>query len=112
MDTYRDPSEQQIGDLQKELRTTLEQVKALENIILSGEIKLDEADQVWELYIIKLKCDICIFETNVNNFSERKKAHVDLKIATKGYYIKEEIKYNAIRIISVQTRHLRAMRKI
>ena len=49
---------------------TIEQVKSLENIIASGEIKVDEAAQLWELYIIKLKRDILMLENNVNNFSE------------------------------------------
>ena len=39
---------------------------------------VDEAAQLQELYIIKLKHDICMLETNKNNFSE-KKSHVDLK---------------------------------
>ena len=51
---------------------TIEQVKSLENIIASGEIKVDEAAQLWELYIIKLKRDILMLENNVNNFSEEK----------------------------------------
>ena len=43
----------------------LEQVKSLENIIASGDIKVDEAAQLQELYIIKPKRDICMLETNV-----------------------------------------------
>ena len=39
MNPYRAPSEQHVGDLQEERRKTLEQVKSLENIIASGEIK-------------------------------------------------------------------------
>ena len=62
------PSEQQVGDLQEEMRTTIEQVKALENIIESGEIKVDKAAKLRELYMIQLKCGICMLETNVNNF--------------------------------------------
>ena len=38
---YRAPSEQQFRDLQEEKRKTLEQVKDMENIIASGEIKLN-----------------------------------------------------------------------
>ena len=53
------------------------------------------------LYIIKLKCDICIVGNNVKNFSEGNKADVYLKTETKGDNIREEIKDNAIRIISV-----------
>ena len=45
LNTYRDPSEQQVEDLQEEIPTTLEQVKALEDIIASVEIKVDEASQ-------------------------------------------------------------------
>ena len=67
----RAPSEQQVGALQEERRATLEQVKALENIIVQREIKVDESDQLQKLYIIKLKRDICMLETNVNNFSEK-----------------------------------------
>ena len=40
------PSEQQFGALQEEIRTTLEQVKSLENIIASGEIRVDESAQL------------------------------------------------------------------
>ena len=69
----RAPSEQHVGYLQEEKGTTLEQVKSLENIIASGEVQLHQAAQLRELYIIKLKCDICMLETNVNNFSEGKK---------------------------------------
>ena len=35
------------------------------------------------------------------------KAHVDLKIETKGYDIREKIKDNTIRIISVQSKALK-----
>ena len=48
----RSPSEQYFRALQGERRTALEQVKALENIIASGDIKVYEADQLQELYII------------------------------------------------------------
>ena len=72
MNPYRSPNEQQVGALKEERRTSLEQVKALENIIASGEIRVDEAYQLCGLYIIKLKCGICMLETNVNNFSEKK----------------------------------------
>ena len=40
VNTSRAPSEQQVVDLQ---------VQALENIIVSGDIKVDEADQLQEL---------------------------------------------------------------
>ena len=59
--------------------TTLEQVKALETIISSVEIKVDEAAQLWDVYIIKLKPDICMLDTNVNKFSEGNKSHVDFE---------------------------------
>ena len=48
----------QVEVLQEESRTTLEQVKSLENIISSVEIKVDEDTQLRELYIVKLKRDI------------------------------------------------------
>ena len=51
VNTYRAPSEQQIRAIQEERRTTLEQVKALENIIASGKIKVDEASQLQELVL-------------------------------------------------------------
>ena len=53
--------------------TTLEQFEALGDIISSGDIEVNEAAQLQELYIIKLKCFICMLEINVNNFSEGKK---------------------------------------
>ena len=49
---YRAPSEQQFGSLQQERRTTLEQVKSLENIIASGDIKVYEATQLKELVVL------------------------------------------------------------
>ena len=58
---------------------TLEQVKALEDIIASGDIKVDEAAQFQKLYIIKLKCDICMLDTDVKKYSEENKARVSLK---------------------------------
>ena len=39
------PNEQQVRAIQEESWTTLEQVKALENIIALGEIKVDKSDQ-------------------------------------------------------------------
>ena len=36
---------QQVGDIQEERQTTLEQVKSLENVIALGEIKVVEAAQ-------------------------------------------------------------------
>ena len=89
----RSQSEKQVGDLQEEMRKTLEQVKALENIIASGDIKLDEAAQLWELYIIIFKRDICTLKTNLNNISEENKANVDLKQKPK-----DMISYNKSRI--------------
>ena len=62
----------QVEVLQEESRTTLEQVKALENIISSVEIKIDKSAQLRELYIVKLKRDIWMLENNVINFSEEK----------------------------------------
>ena len=41
VDPSRSPSEQYVGDIQEESRTKLEQVKALGNIIASGNIKVD-----------------------------------------------------------------------
>ena len=38
---------------------------------------------------------------------QRKKASVDLKIETKGYYTREEVKDNKIRRISVQRKALK-----
>ena len=75
----RAPSEKYVINLKQERWTTLEQDKSLENIIVSGEIKVDEDDQLQELYIIKLKHGICMLETDVNNNSEEKKDHVYLK---------------------------------
>ena len=69
---YRAPNEQYIVDLQEESWTTLEQVKSLENIIASQDIKVDEAYQLRGLYIIKLKRGIFMLETNEHNFSEGK----------------------------------------
>ena len=54
MNIYRAPSEQHVRALQEERRTTFEQVKSLENIISSVEIKVYEDSQLRELYIIKL----------------------------------------------------------
>ena len=51
VNTYRAPSEQQIGALQEERWTTHEQVKALENIIAPVEIKVYEAAHLWELVV-------------------------------------------------------------
>ena len=68
MNPSRSPNEQQLRDQQESRQTTLEQVKALENIISSVNIKLDEDDQLQGFYIITLKNGICMLETNVNNF--------------------------------------------
>ena len=51
MSPTRAPSEQHVGALQEERWATLEQVKALKNIIASGEIKLDESAQLQELVV-------------------------------------------------------------
>ena len=48
-----------------------------------------------------------MLKTNLNNFSEKNKARVDLKIETKGDNIREEIEYNAMRIISVRIKALK-----
>ena len=73
MNPFIYPIEKQVGDIQEEMRTTLEQVKDLENIIAYGDIKVDKSDQLQDLYIIKLKCDICMLETNEQKFSKKKK---------------------------------------
>ena len=75
VNTSRAPSEQHVGAIQEEKRTTLEQVKGLESIIAPGEIKIDKGAHLRELYMIRLKHVICILETNVNKFSEEKKPH-------------------------------------
>ena len=77
------------------MRTTLEQVKSLENIITSGKIKVDESDQLQDLYIIKLKRDICMLDTNLNNLSEENKSHVDIK-KIKGDDMRNKIEDNTI----------------
>ena len=89
------------------MRTTLEQVKSLGIITASRDIKVDEADQLMELYMIKSKHDICMFETNLNNFSEGNKSQVDLKKQKPKNDIREEIKYTAIRIIYFQSKALK-----
>ena len=66
------------------MQTNVEVVKQLEDIIVSREIKVDEAFQLQKLFIIKLKHDMYMLEANVNKFSEEKKAHVYLKTETKG----------------------------
>ena len=58
----------------------LEIFKVVEDIIVLGEIKEYEADQLQELYFVKLKHDICMLKTNVKIFSEENKAQVYLKI--------------------------------
>ena len=50
---------------------------------------------------------ICMLETNVINFSEETKSHVDLKPKTKENDIRKEIKDNSIRRISVQSKALK-----
>ena len=52
-----------------------------------------------------------MLETNVNNFSEGNKNHTDLKIKTKVNYTREEIKDNAIRIFSVQSKALKVRKE-
>ena len=71
VNTYRDPSEQQVVDLQEERRTILEQNIGLENNTSLGDIKVNEVAQLQELYIIKLKCGMCMLETNVENFQRK-----------------------------------------
>ena len=48
-----------------------------------------------------------MLETNVNNFKQENKFHVDLKTETKGDYIRNEIEDNSIRITSVQIKALK-----
>ena len=103
----RSPNEKRIRDIKEERRTTLEQVKVLGNIISSRDIKVDEADQLRGLYIIKPKRGICMLKTNEHNFSDFKKAHIYFKKETKGGDNREEIKENAIRIISFQSKALK-----
>ena len=66
---YISPNEKQVGSLQEESWTKFEQVKSLKNTIVSGDIKVDEAALLQVLYIIKLKSDIFMLETNEQNFS-------------------------------------------
>ena len=44
-------SEQYVGDIQEERWTTLEQLKSLENIIASGDIKVYKSDQLQEFVV-------------------------------------------------------------
>ena len=67
----RAPSEQQVGALREERRNKLEQVKALGYIIASGESMLDEADQLYELYIIKFERGVYMLETNEKTFQRK-----------------------------------------
>ena len=53
-----------------------------------------------------------MLETNINKISKENKAQVDLKTETKGDYIKEDIKYNEIRIIYFQIKALKAQKKL
>ena len=48
-----------------------------------------------------------MLETNIRNFSEGKKSHVDLKTETKGDYIREEIEDNTITSVSVKSQELK-----
>ena len=57
--------------MQKERRTKIEAVKALEYIVASGDIKIYEADQLRGLYIIKPKRDICMLDTNEKTFQRK-----------------------------------------
>ena len=63
---HRPPIEKQVGDIQGEIWTKLEQFKALENNIRSRNNMVYEAAQLQELYIIKFKRDICMLQTKVN----------------------------------------------
>ena len=47
----------------------------MENIVASGQIKVYEAAQLWNLYILNFKLGICILQTNVINFAEEKQSH-------------------------------------
>ena len=46
-------------------------------------MKVYESARLQKLYIIKLKRDICILDTNEKHIPEEKKYHVYLKIETK-----------------------------
>ena len=83
----RAPSKKQVGDIQEERHKKLIYFKSLEDIIASVEIKVYESAQLQELYIIKLKRNIFMFETNVNNFLGGNRAHIYLKTETKRDYI-------------------------
>ena len=48
-----------------------------------------------------------MLKTNVDNFPEENKAHIYLKIETKGYDIRIYIRDNAIRIFYVQCKALK-----
>ena len=72
VNTSRSPSEQQVGAIQEESWTRLGKIKSLETLIASGEIKVYEAAQSRESYIMKLKRDISMLETNVKK-NQRKK---------------------------------------
>ena len=45
-----------------------------------------------------------MLESNLNKFSQEKQSRLELKIETKGGYVREKIEDNAIRIIYVQSR--------
>ena len=70
-------------------------------------IRVNEATQLRELYIIKLERDIFMLKPNVKNLIELKKDHVDLKLETKGDEIREQIEDNSIRTIFVQSKALK-----
>ena len=77
------------------------------NIIVSEEIKVYEAAQLWEWYIINFKLVICMLETNVNNFSEGGGSYRNLWTETKGDDIREEVQDKSRRIISFQNKALK-----
>ena len=79
----------------------------MKNIISSVEIKVDEAAELRELYIIKVKRDIFMLENNVQKNLYENKTHVELKEETKLYNIREEVEDNAIRIIAVHGKTLK-----
>ena len=107
MNLSRSPNEQQVWALQEEMRTTLEQVKALGNIITPGDIKVYESNQLRWQYIIKLKRGICILEMNENNFSQKKNITQTLKQTPKETISEKQIEDNTIRIIYFQIKELK-----
>ena len=56
----------------------------MENIIASEYIRVYEAAELWQLYILKFKLGICMLQTNVKTTYQREKVRIDLKYETKG----------------------------